>query len=291
MPERLAPNARQRRVARRLREWRDAAGITQDEAAGRLAWSGPKLSRFERAEQVAGPAEIIAMATVLGVGSDDRDHLVSIATAAATQRGRWRSYGTDTVHGDFEDFLETEADALSMSNVEVLLVPGLLQTAEYAEALMRAWEPEPDEALTTTRTKLRLQRQARLDGTEPLHLHAITHEYALHLPVGGPWVMLRQLEQLCMRASQPNVTLQIIPASAGAYPGMATAYHLIYFSERESPVAFLDTLNMGLCLEDEDHIAKYTGDVANLREAACKESESMELLQDVRELWRSDCEN
>lgn len=285
MPERPGPNVRQRRVARRLRDWRNAHGGTQDEIGKKLGWSGAKLSRYERADQNAGPAEIIAVATILGVSERERDHMVNIAVAAAEQDGWWRTYGPEAVRGNFEDFIETEADASTVCNVEVMILPGLLQTTDYADALLRTWLSEPDEELLAKRSQLRQQRQARLDEDEPLHLHAIVHEDTLRLPINGTTTMRQQLDHLTERTEQANITLQVLPSDIGAYPGMGTAYHLIYFDNEEAPAVYLDSLTDGHYLEEDADVAAYTLNFERLREVAYNPDESTKLIQQIREEW------
>jgi len=285
IPERSGPNVRQRRIARRLCEWRKAHGGTQDEIGRKLGWSGAKLSRYERADQVAGPAEIIAVATILGISEEERDHMVGIAASAAQQDGWWRSYGPEAVRGNFEDFIETEADASTVCNVEVMLIPGLLQTAAYAAQILRTSIDEPTEALVETRRQLREQRQSRLDEDEPLQLHAVIHENALRLPVGDRTTMRQQLGDLLGRAKQANVTLQILPSNAGAYPHIGTAYQLLYFNNSELPAAYLDNLTDGIYLEAADDLRAYTMNFERLVQVAHDPAESVKLISRIRDEW------
>ena len=285
MPERSGPNVRQRRIARRLRDWRNAHGGTQEEVGKKLGWSGAKLSRYERADQPAGPAEIIAVATILGISEEERDHMVDVAVAAAQQDGWWHSYGPEAVRGNFEDFIETEADASKVCNVETMLIPGLLQTPDYADAIMRSSIDEPSEQLIETRRLLREQRQSRLDADETLHLHAIVHENALRLPVDQPATMRQQLDHLLARSERTNVTFQVIPSSAGAYPHIGTSYQLLYFNDSELPAVYLDNLTEGIYLEDDHDLAAYTLNFERLGTVASNPDESAKLIQRIREEW------
>src|SRR5215217_2316534 len=131
MADAARPNVRQRRVARTLREWRKATGSTMEEVAQKLRWSQPKLSRFERADVIAGPAEIIALATILEVDDDERDATVALAMSSSENSTWWNSYGPEVVRNDFADYMETEAEASLVYNVETMMVPGLLQTENY----------------------------------------------------------------------------------------------------------------------------------------------------------------
>lgn len=186
---------------------------------------------------------------------------------------------------NFEDFIETEADASAVRNVEIMILPGRLQTTDYADALLRTWMAHPDEHLVAERSQLRQQRQARLDEENPLHLHAIIHENALRLPIGGRATMQQQLDRVNERAEQSNVTVQVLPTEAGAYPGMGTAYHLIYFDNDESPAVYLDSLTDGHYLEEESDVAAYTLNYERLCGVAYDPDKSSELVQRIREEW------
>lgn len=285
MPQKPGPNVRQRRVARRLQDWRLAHGGTQEEIGKKLGWSDAKLSRYERADQIAGPAEIIAIATILGVSEEERDHMVNVAVAAAQQDGWWRSYGPEAVRGNFEDFIETEADASRVCNVEIMLIPGLLQTADYADAIMRTSQDKPDEDVIAVRGQLRQQRQEQLDTEIPLQLQAIIHENALHMPIGGATTMADQLTHILERAAQSATDVQVLPTTAGAYSHMGTAYHLVYFDDTETPAVYIENLNSGLYLEEEPDVAAYTLNFRQLQDAAYNPDESTKLIKQIRERW------
>jgi transcriptional regulator with XRE-family HTH domain len=286
VPKLDGPNVRQRRVARRLRQWRTAKDMTLDGVGRKLKWSESKLSRFERAEVNAGPAEIIALATIYGIDEVIRDDTVRLAVDALENEDRWGKYGPDSLlRGDFKDFVEDEAEAAEIRNVETVLVSGLLQTARYAEALLRTAEDVTDEAVAARR-ELRQQRQARLDDQEnPLHLHAILYEPALHLPIGGPEVMHEQLDHLLARAKSPNVTVQVLPSSAGAFPGIGTSYHLVNFDRDETGAVYLENLNFGLYIEDEGDLMAYTLNFERLRGIALNPKRSAQRITEIKKAW------
>jgi transcriptional regulator with XRE-family HTH domain len=279
-------NVRQRRVARTLRDWRRSKGATQEEVAKPLHWSVPKLSRFERADTIAGPAEIIAIGTVLDIDEAERDRLVRLA-AASLETGWWNTYTPDAVRLDFEDYLEVEEVATRLQTFEIHLVPGLLQTAEYYEAILREAVKGSHDELLNARRQLRQERQARLDasGSSPLGYHAIIHESALHLPIGGPDVMRNQLEHLLSRNELPNVTLQILPIEVGAYPGLGCAYHLVTSGPDDVQGVYLENLHDGLYMEDDAEIQVYTLAFERLEERALSPEASVRRITDLREHW------
>jgi transcriptional regulator with XRE-family HTH domain len=283
VPKPDGPNVRQRRVARALRSWREMRGQKLVEVASQLAWSESKLSRFERAEVNAGPAEIIALAAILGIDETTRDKNVRLALAATHSDDQWGTYSPDALRADFKDFVEDEAEATEVRNVETVLVTGLLQNAGYSNALLRGWAPDVSDDILAERTGLRQLRQARLDDpADPLHLHAILYEVALRLPIGGPYVMRAQLDHLLERAELPNVTIQVLPMSVGAYHGIGTSYHLVSFEPDKAGAVFLENLNGGLYIEEEDDIARYTLNFDRLRKLALTPEESALRIAEIR---------
>ncbi|MBB5157822.1 helix-turn-helix domain-containing protein [Saccharopolyspora phatthalungensis] len=279
-------NVRQRRVARTLRDWRRSKGATQEEVAKPLNWSVPKLSRFERADTIAGPAEIIAIGTVLGIEDAERDRLVRLATASI-EPGWWNTYTPDAVRLGFEDYLEAEEIARRLQSFEIHLVPGLLQTAGYYEAILREAVKGSHEELLNERRQLRQERQARLNASDnPLTYHAIVHESALRLPIGGPEVMRNQLRHLLSRNELPNVTIQILPIDAGAYPGLGCAYHLITSGPDDVQGVYLENLHDGLYLEDDAEIQVYTLAFERLEGRALSPAASVRRITELHEHWK-----
>ncbi|HWE90615.1 MAG TPA: helix-turn-helix transcriptional regulator [Pseudonocardiaceae bacterium] len=281
------PNVRQRRVARALRKWRESTGQKLLPVASRLRWSESKLSRFERAEVNAGPAEVIALAAILGIDDTTRDKIVELAINATEIEDHWGVYGPAALRGDFKDFVEDESEATQVRTMESVLVTGLLQTADYADALLRGgWEPNVSEAVVAERSSLRQQRQARLDyPADPLRLHTILYEQALRLPIAKPAVMRAQLEHLVERAKLRHVTVQVLPLSVGAYPGIGTSYHLIEFDPEEAGAVYLENLQDGLYIEEEDDIAAYTLNFERLRKLALSPKASAQRIGEISRSW------
>lgn len=260
------PNIRQRRVAKKLREWRNRTGRTQEAVATQLHWSQPKLNRFENATTIAGPAEVIALAAVLGVSEEERDVVLTYAQAGQEGLVWWRAYAN--TDGDFADFIETEAEATLVRNVQTLLIPGLLQTDAVAELLARAWqgEAETDEAVIERRRAIRQRRQARLtDQDNPLQLHAIIHEAALQEPLGGVEIKEPQLDHLLDMSKRSNVTIQVIEVDHDVYPGFGASYHLVHFDQGEAAAVYMDNLTSGLYVEAEEDVEAYTLNFERLR--------------------------
>jgi len=281
VPSKPGPSVRQRRVARTLRQWRTDRGLKLDDVVRQFGWSESKLSRFERAEVNAGPSDIIALATILGVDEATRDKTVRLAVAARGQ-DQWGPYSAESLRGDFRGFVEDEAEATEVCNVETTLITGLLQTGAYADAILRSAIDFGDDVIDERR-RLRQQRQARLTRTdEPLHLHAIVYEHALRLPIGDAGVMRAQLDHLIASADMPNVTIQVIPAEVGAYSGIGTSYHLVSFESAAPSAVYLENLVAGFYIEDEEDVAAYKLNFGRLRDLALDPASSVGFIADIR---------
>jgi transcriptional regulator with XRE-family HTH domain len=286
VPKLDGPNVRQRRVARRLRQWRTSKDMTLDDIRRQLKWSESKLSRFERAEVNAGPAEIIALATIYGIDEHIRDATVRLAVDAVEKADRWGRFGPDSLRGDFKDFVDDEAEAAEIHSVETVLISGLLQTTAYAKAALRGWAPHIGDQVIAERRELRQQRQARLDDPDnPLHLHAILHEPALHLPIGGPAVMREQLDHLLARTKLPNITVQVLPFSLGAFPGIGTSYRLVMFERGEPGAVFLENLRGGVYIEEEVDLEAYSLNFERLRKIALTPKVSARRIAEIKNAW------
>ncbi|MFC5287502.1 helix-turn-helix domain-containing protein [Actinokineospora guangxiensis] len=287
MPKKDGPNVRQRRVARVIRRWRTDRKLTQEDVAKRLRWSDAKVSRIERADAVVGPAEIIALAVVLGVGDDERDEVVRWAISATAGQDLLGSFGPESLRGNFKDFVETEADASEVRTVETVLVTGLLQTEGYADALLGVARRGVAQDVITERRALRLRRQARLDEIgSPLRLHAILHEPSLHLPIGGAAVMADQLDHLIRRGKQDNVTVRILPSSLGEFSGIGAAYHLMSFTDDAPGAAYEEGIENGTYVEDEAELAVYSSHFDRLTDIALNPEASARLIAEIASTWK-----
>lgn len=287
MPKKDGPNVRQRRVARSVRRWRTSRNLTQDQVVRQLTWSEAKLSRYERGDVVVGPAEIIALATIMGVDEEERDRTVRLAVQAMESQDEWGTYGPESLRGSFKDFVGDEADAVATFSVETLLVSGLLQDKWYAEALLGVHRSSIADEIIAERTSLRQKRQARLDDpVAPLRLHTILHESALHLPIGGPEVMRGQLAHLLTRGEQDNITVQVLPIALGPFPGIGTAYHLLQFEHDVPGAVYQEKLQDGTYIEDEDELAAYSLHFERLREQALSPEESARRITEIMRAWK-----
>lgn len=281
MPPGHRPTVRGRRLAAELRNLRDQRRLTCDQVAKRLDTSPATISRIENAKVRVSEETLHSLLDLYQVPEYQWDALSHLAKDAA-QSGWWLSYG-DVLPKWFEGYVALEAEACLIRNFELVLIPGLLQTGDYARALFLA-NARPDSPEEINRVvQIRLERQRRLrDRLAGPRLEAVLDESVLRRPIGGAGVMRGQLEHLAAMAEQPNVTLQVLPYSAGAHEAVNGAFHLLEFPDPSTPkVVYLDTLTGGIHLETTAEIGRYGVAFRKLRERALNPVESITCIKDA----------
>lgn len=274
------PSVQRRRLRTALRKAREEARLTQREAAAALEWSLSKLIRIEAGAQGLSVTDLKAMLDLYGVTAEDR--VAALSAAARGSRGQpwWSSY-RDIVSQQFARYLDHEANAASFRIFHPLLVPGLLHTEEYAAEILGV-HPEPERAPRIQ--DLREERQDRLFARSDLEFAFILDEEALHRWIGGPLLMRRQLQHLRDMAERPDVSIQIVPFSAGAHPGLRGPFILLRLSETDDEVLFLESASGDqLIRDDPELIAKYATYFEKLRELALPHEQGEALLKDLIE--------
>jgi transcriptional regulator with XRE-family HTH domain len=268
-----SPTVRRRRLANELRHLREMTGLTIEQVAKHLDCSPSKISRIETASVSPTPRDVRDMLQLYGITGPQLDELRQFAREARQRSGLYAEYrdlrSTATV-------AELEVDAETINEYSALLVPGFLQTADYARAVLRAIRMKPQPEEIERRVELRLARQAQLTREDPPALWVVLDEAALHRPVGGREVMRAQLEHLGKAAGLPSVTLQVLPFGAGAHAGMDGEFTIIRFREPADPdVVYIENSTRDLYLEDSDAIRRYILIFDHLRAAALDPDESV----------------
>jgi transcriptional regulator with XRE-family HTH domain len=275
-----SPTVRRRRLGMELRRLREAAGHQIDRVAEYMECSRAKISRIETGQVGVKAPELRALLDLYGVPDAGRDGLLTLARESR-QRGWWSSYA-DVTNIGLGSFIGMEAAAASIRTYEQYLLPGLLQIEEYTRALMRAAHPTAGSDEIDRRVALRMTRQERLGGPDALNLWAVIDEAALRRRVGGAGVMRMQLERLVESAGQPNITVQVLPFSAGAHAGVEGSVLLMSFPEPSDPdVAYVEGLMGSIFLEKSDEIARCTLAFDHLRATALSPDDSVAMISAV----------
>lgn len=276
-----SPTVRRRRLGAELRRRREAAGLKIEEVAEQVEWSESKISRVETGRVGVHPTSVRDMLDLYGVtDEDEREALMNLAREAR-KRGWWSTYA-DATPTWFRTFLGLESDAAEIQTYQSLFIPGLLQTEAYARALTRANQVEDPPEEVERATAVRMERQAVLTKPGAPRFWVAVDEAALHRPVGGPEVMRDQLHRLLEVGDLPNVTFQVVPYSAGAYPAMASSFTIFSFLEAsDADVVYLEHQRGSVYLEKPEDISWYTLAFNHLRVAALSTGDSAALISEV----------
>lgn len=213
MTQRRSPTVRRRRLGAELRKHREEAGVTIEAVADRLRCSTSKVSRIETGHTSATPRDVRAMLDIYGIDGDESAELVQISREAR-QKGWWHPYSTVLTGA----YVGLEAEANSVRAYEQQVVPGLLQTEEYARAMIRSARPDISADEVERRVRVRMERQSLLMQDDPIDLWMVLDEAVVSRPVGGDAVMRAQIHHLVVTAELPNVTLQVLPFAAARTP-------------------------------------------------------------------------
>jgi transcriptional regulator with XRE-family HTH domain len=249
------PTGRRRRLGAELRRLREAAGLTIDRVAEELECSPSKVSRIETGQVSATPRDVRDMLGLYRVDVDRLEAMVQVAREAR-QRGWWQKF-VDVPDG-VPAYVGLETAATSIDVYMALLVPALLQTPDYARAVIAAVRPDLPPSEIDRRVELRLRRQELLDQERPPRVRVLLDDTVLRRPVGGPTVMADQRRRLLADADRPAVTIQVLEAGAGAHAGMDGPFTIFGFpAPAERDVVALDSAADALYLEGAEDVARY----------------------------------
>jgi transcriptional regulator with XRE-family HTH domain len=275
-----SPTVRRRRLALELRRLREAARLTCEEVAERLECSASKISRVETGRVSVSPRDVRDMLEIYGIPDDQREGLVQLARDSR-QKGWWHAY-SDTIQPQFATYLGLESAASEIRIYEVSLIPGLLQTEDYARTVISAGMVNSPREDIERRVELLMARQPALTRADPPKLWAVLDEAALRRRVGGAGLMRPQLDFLLSLSRLPNVAVQVIPFGGGAHPAMGRPFVVLVFPERADPdVVYLEDLTSALYLEDVDEVDRYNVFFNHLRATALSFEDSSALITSV----------
>ncbi|MBW1597726.1 helix-turn-helix transcriptional regulator [Streptomyces sp. JJ38] len=279
MASNVNPTVRRRRLGQELRRLREEKGMTAEEVADRLLVSQSKISRLENGRRSISQRDVRDLCGVYAV--EDRRIVESLMQMAkeSRQQGWWHAFGDIP----YSVYIGLETEAASLRIYEPQIVPGLLQTQTYAEAVIAGALPEASTAEVEKRVQVRMRRQQRVSApNEPLRLWAVLDESALRRRVGGRQTMIEQLEHLCELSRLPHVTVQVMPFSMGAHPGVNGQYAILEFPDTaDSTVVYLEGVTSDLYLEKAQDVQSYSVMYEHLRAQALNADDSRAFIQDV----------
>jgi hypothetical protein len=263
--------------------------MTGDQVADRVGWSASKLSRIENAHTVPGDAEIRQLLDLYDVEGHYADELFALAQEAAG-RGWWETY-SPTLPPDYAWLIGLEAEAQAALSWEPLIVPGLLQTGDYAREVTNGYleriDPVPPSE-TRRRVEARLARQRVLTRDNPLQLSIVLDQSVLHRRFGDRSVMRSQIKRLLDLSERDNISLRILQLD-GRHPIGTGAFVLLQFGEVHDvtyqDVVYIENLTGGRYVEEEDEVFRYKRAFDRLSDLALDEQKSREILVAARDTW------
>lgn len=265
-----------RRLAGELRALRLQAGLSQEQVAEYLDASAYKIVRIENAQSAIGMSDLRQLLALYEVDAETRDRLIDLGRNARKRGGWWSSY-RDLLPGPY---VQLEAEASLVRNYEPSMVPGLVQTADYARAVVIASSLAIPPEEVDRRVAVRMMRQERLYGENPFTLHALIDEAALHRLAGKPEIMRGQLKHLIETADLPNVSLRVLPYDAGLYPAVGYPFVILTFADSVDPDIVLCENRVGeRYFHDADEVAGFHADFRKMTEVSLGERASVTLIK------------
>jgi transcriptional regulator with XRE-family HTH domain len=270
------PSVLRRELGIELRRHREAAKLTQSEVAGALEFSLSKVVRIEQGAHGVSASDLRAMLMLYNV--TEKTQVDKLAAAARGSRGKsWWSAYSDVVTPQLARLLGYEAMASAIWVIHPFLIPGLLHTQDYASGLYAAF---PGATTSSKLVELRMSRQTRVFAQSGTSLNFVVGEEALYRWVGGPEVMRGQLERLLDVGRRDNVSIRIVPFTAGAHPGLTSPFIMLRLRETDDELLFLESVNGDQLINDDPaQIAEYAEYLEMLRELSVEGEEAEALLR------------
>jgi len=253
------PVVRRRRLRSELRRGRREAGLTQEQVANQMDWSLSKIIRIENGSVGISTNDLRAVLALYGISDAERvSELVDLARAAKERS--WWSQFSDVAPSPFLELVQYEAAAYICRSYEPQIIPGPLQTEEYAREILRQFfgetidnaSEEQLDRLTDHAVRLRLKRQEMLERPNPPQYHSVIDEAAIRRIVGGSSVMREQLRKLAEMTERPGVTVEVIPFSSGIHPNLTTPFLILEFPDAaDEDILYLERIDGDLIYRDD----------------------------------------
>jgi transcriptional regulator with XRE-family HTH domain len=280
-----------RQLGRYLRELRNGQRISVKTAAEQLEWSETKIWRVETGQSSLRSLDVEQMCRLYAAPPDITEALMGLAKETKA-KGWWHAYG-DVIPEGFDVYIGLEEAASLLCMYQSELVPGLLQTEDYARTVISAGKPDENDDQVDRLVHLRIARQALVQRpTAPMRLRAVLNESVIRRPVGGTAIMAAQLDRLAEAAGQPNVSLRVVPFSAGLHHGvMSGPFYILRFPlngdgrESEPATVYVNGFTGDLYLDKAHEVERYADAFESIWTAALDERVSRNLIQrSAREL-------
>jgi len=282
VPGASSPTVRRRELGARLRALRTEKGWTVEQVAEQLLISPSKVSRLETGQRGASARDIRDLSDLYGLGDDERQRLTDLA-AEGKQHAWWQPFSLP-----YSTYVGLEADATSIRDFGLGLIPGLLQTSDYARAVLEASAANHAPDAVELLIEGRIARQQRvLSGEKSPQFQAILDASVLHRVVGSKATMRRQLQRLLEASELPNVTVRVVPYEAGALPNANNKFIILSFGVLSLPdVVFFEGLTGDLYIERKDDTDIYNAAFRALQRLAASPEETRGIITSIMRSFR-----
>jgi transcriptional regulator with XRE-family HTH domain len=275
------PTVRQRELSLRLRKLRTGLGLTVDDVADKLMCSAAKISRMETGARRPILRDVRELCALYSVDEATTAELMQL-TRQAREQGWWTRYEDLGLH----PYIGLEQEATSITAYSMYWLPGLLQTEDYARAIIKAVFPRVEPVVHEQRVAARLRRQERLADLSPPRYRVILDEAVLRRRVGNSEVMAAQIDKIAESAAAGRVVVNVILADAGVYPVADSNFILLEFADTQMPpVVYVEGLGSGQLYERPGDIQRYRDSIEYIRDFALNPADSLTHLADVRKVW------
>jgi transcriptional regulator with XRE-family HTH domain len=285
--EPASPTVRRRRLAAELRRLRERADLTGDFVAGQMGWSASKVSRIENAHTALQPTEIKKLLSLYGIEGRYADELTELAQEAK-RKGWWKAY-SDALPDLHTAYIGLEAEATAAWHWSPEVVPGLLQTEDYAREVLRTANGAAPPREIERMVEARIVRQRLLQRDPPFKLTAVIDESVLMRLIGNDMIMLRQIDRLLEVSEYSHVSLRVLPLS-GVHPVVAGAFTLLQFGAVHEvgyhDIAYVEHFTNAVYIEAERDTFQFQLGFKKLSFAALDEEPSRDRLIEARDRWK-----
>jgi transcriptional regulator with XRE-family HTH domain len=250
--------------------------MTIEQVAERLLCSSSKVSRMETGSRSVTMRDIRDICDLYGVAGTQRDYLAELARESR-QQGWWQSYDVS-----YAAFIGLEADATSIDTFQGTVIPGLLQTADYARALIKSNVPEFSPELIEQRVTVRLKRQQLLTQDDPPQLRIILDESALHRIIGSHSTMKAQLNHVIEISGLANIAIQVVRYDSGAYAALDSSFTILELPSPIPALVYVEGLFGSVYIDRQQEVERYQRIFKGLRSIAATEEESIAVVARAR---------
>lgn len=286
MGDNTSPLMLRRRLRTELRAARLDNNLTQEQVATAMEWSMSKMNRIEKAKSGISANDIRVLLPYYGITDEKRtEELVTLARAA--RESPWWSRYKDVAPAKLLELIDYESAASAVSQFEPIFIPGILQTEEYARAVLQVFYDEKSAAeRLTAMVDLRTRRRGLLTRENAPHFSFVLDESVVSRVVGSPAVMSQQFHHLANLAKLPNVTIQVVPFTAGLDPGMKGPFEVVQFADTpDENIVFLEGPRGDIVSDDPKETENYLEAFNRITAASLGPSDSVKrLLQAADEM-------